>query len=403
MLRFKRLLTNLIWMFAVLLGGQPSNALATTSACNAVSWPLWDNFKEHFITSDGRVLESISKYQNTFSEGQSYAMFFALVANDPATFEKLWRWSQNNLFGGDPSHHLPAWLWGRAEDGSWKVLDTNSASDADLWFTYALLEAGRIWKREDYLRDARKLLSDIEKQETATIPGFGTMLLPGFFSYVQPDSVWRLNPSYLPIPILRRLASESPTGPWSAMPALTARMLKESSPKGFAADWVSFQAKPNQTPSFIEDSLSGPRGSYDAIRVYLWAGMMPEGDSLTKPVLQSVIGMLHAISPQGIPPEQVNVLTGDKSGTAPFGFSAALLPYLKAHGQYDLMRQQLARAYAMQQETLTPEYLKNQRPPYYDYLLTLFGVGWIDDRYKFLTNGKVQLLWEKSCPHVNTR
>jgi len=96
-------------------------------------------------------------------------------------------------------------------------------------------------------------------------------------------------------------------------------------------------------------------------------------------------------------------VTGETRGIAPFGFSAALLPYLKANRQDALLAQQFARTQSMQRETLTTEYLKNQRPPYYDYMLTLFGIGWIEDRYKFLTNGKVQLLWEKSCPHANTR
>lgn len=390
-------------MHVLLISGLLSAAQASTLACNESSWPLWEDFKVGFIASDGRVLESISKYQNTFSEGQSYAMFFALVANDPVTFEKLWRWSQNNLFGGDPSHQLPAWIWGRAEDGSWKVLDTNSASDADLWFTYALLEAGRIWKREDYTRDARQLLGNIEKQEVVDIPDLGKMLLPGFFSYVQPDNIWRLNPSYLPIPILRRLAAESPNGPWSSMPKLTARMLQALSPKGFVADWISYQATPGQPSSFIVDRVNGARGSYDAIRVYLWAGMMPQGDPLSRSVIQSLKGMVAAISPLGIPPEQVNVMTGETRGVAPFGFSAALLPYLKVNGEQDLLKQQLARTHAKQQETLTPEYLKKQRLPYYDYMLTLFGVGWIEDRYKFLTNGQVQFLWEKTCRHANTR
>ncbi|KAG1316525.1 hypothetical protein G6F63_016033 [Rhizopus arrhizus] len=37
---------------------------------------------------------------------------------------------------------LPAWLWGREAKGGWQVLDSNPASDSDLWLAYALLEAG---------------------------------------------------------------------------------------------------------------------------------------------------------------------------------------------------------------------------------------------------------------------
>ena len=35
------------------------------------------------------------------SEGQSYAMFFALVGNDRARFDKLWTWTKANMAGND--------------------------------------------------------------------------------------------------------------------------------------------------------------------------------------------------------------------------------------------------------------------------------------------------------------
>ena len=77
-------------------------------------------------------------------------MFFALVANDRARFDKLLGWTQDNLAGGDLTQRLPAWSWGKSPDGSWKILDPNPASDADLWMAYALLEAGRLWHEPRY-------------------------------------------------------------------------------------------------------------------------------------------------------------------------------------------------------------------------------------------------------------
>ena len=48
-----------------------------------------------------------------------------------------------NLAGSDNGNNLPGWWWGKDEKGQWRLLDTNSASDADLWFAYALTEAAR--------------------------------------------------------------------------------------------------------------------------------------------------------------------------------------------------------------------------------------------------------------------
>jgi endoglucanase len=36
------------------------------------------------------------------------------------------------------------------KDKNWAVIDTNSASDADIWIAWSLLEAGRLWKHPDY-------------------------------------------------------------------------------------------------------------------------------------------------------------------------------------------------------------------------------------------------------------
>src|SRR5690606_41062597 len=105
------------------------------------------------------VLESSLEKNHSTSEGQSYALFFALVANDRERFERIWRWSREILAGNDPQNMLPAWLWGQGKDGKWQVQDANSASDADLWFVYALLEADRLWQKPAYRADALALLA----------------------------------------------------------------------------------------------------------------------------------------------------------------------------------------------------------------------------------------------------
>ena len=114
--------------------------------CKDGPWRLWNSYANRFVDpSSGRVFDPRGDQQTT-SEGQAYALFFALVDNDRPTFDRVLAWTQGNLAGGDLATHLPAWLWGKNQDGQWTVLDANSASDADTWMAYTLLEAGRLWK-----------------------------------------------------------------------------------------------------------------------------------------------------------------------------------------------------------------------------------------------------------------
>lgn len=364
------------------------------TAC-APAWPLWQAFGTHFIQPDGRVLDASTARRHSSSEGQSYGMFFALVANDPAAFERMWRWTVDNLAGGDIGRQLPAWYWGRRDDGTWGVLDDNSAADADLWFAYTLLEAGDRWRRADYLRDAGVLLARIEAEEIADLPGLGPMLLPGRRSFARPDSLWQLNPSYLPLPLLRRLALASPSGPWSRIADNTAAMLAAVSPKGYVADWVAYRGASPSSGLFVVDPIKGDLGSYDAIRTYLWAGMAHADDPMAMPMLQALPGMGAATASTGTPPERVRTTTGKTENTGPFGFSAALVPYFAARKQPWLADMQRRRAQTLLDESLR---VPGRQPPYYDIVLSLFGLGWAEERYRFLSTGQVQLSWEKTCP-----
>jgi len=387
---------------------QPQAQTATTVApvravCSVEDWPLWREFLKFFVTSDGRVIYSFPPKADSVSEGQSYAMFFALIANDPVNFEKIWRWTVRNMFANDLDTRLPAWLWGQAEDGSWKVLDAHSASDSDTWIAYLLLEAGRLWQRPEYTAEGNKVLATIEKYLILDLPKFGKMLSSGRVSFVEPDNLWRLNPSYLPIPLLRRFAELRPNGPWTEIAQNTPRLLKATSPKGFAADWVSYVRQPDGLAHFGIDELGADRGSYDAIRVYLWAGMTAKEDPLAAEVLKTIPGMSTYIRANRQPPENVLVTSGTVTGQAPFGFSAAVLPYLKALGATQLFEEQAQRARRMQVASASDRTMFPVRPPYYDYALSLFAFGWTEDRYQFLQNGQAKFYWEKSCSYAAAR
>ena len=382
-------------------------SFAAEQKCAAPEWPLWNTFQQYFIQQDGRVLDASTPQRHSSSEGMSYAMFFALVANDPQTFDRLWRWSVGNLAAGDMAKNLPGWFWGLDDQGNWRLLDKNSASDADMWFAYALLEAGRLWQRDDYTQAGMHLLRNIAVQEVAELPGLGKMLMPGMFGFIKPSvekpDMWQLNPSYMPIPLLRRFAAVDSKGPWTEIAVNTTTLIKAVSYKGFVADWVSYRATNANSGEFIVDPLKGDLGSYDAIRTYMWAGMMPSHDKLKRPTLQALNGMREFTAANGFPPEKVQTLTGHANGKGPFGFSVALLPYFKALGENSLQKKQ---ALLVQQDmalALTPEAVKLAQPPYYNFVLSLFSLGFMDNRYHFLSDGKLQPMWEKACQRAVTQ
>ena len=376
---------------------------AAESSCKPVDWPLWNDFRTHFVQKDGRIVDASTPKLHSSSESQSYGMFFALVANDQEEFERMWRWSVNNLAGGNMRQRLPAWIWGLDEDGRWRVLDENSASDADLWFAYALAEASRLWQRPDYLEDARALLALVESQEIAALPGLGPMLLPGRHGFAQPDGLWRLNPSYLPLPVLRLLATVSPKGPWPEVANNTVTMIERSSPRGVAADWLAYRSWGKNQGDFAADPVKGDVGSYDAIRNYLWAGMTAPGDPLAQPLMNALPGMHAALRAHGHPPETFYVLSGGARGAGPAGFSAAVLPYLHAVGAQDLAGAQRQRTETLLRQSLAHAAATQHPPPYYDFVLALFGLGWDQQRYRFNEDGRLEPLWENTCPHAATR
>lgn len=355
-------------------------SFGTTAACD---WPEWQQFKQSYISDGGRVIDSSSPRQITTSEGQSYGLFFALVANDRETFDRLLTWTENNLAAGDLTARLPAWLWGQHQQHHWDVLDPNSASDADLWIAYSLLEAGRLWDVRRYKTMGTLLLQRIAKEEVVNIPGLGEMLLPGKIGFSDDDR-WRLNPSYLPPQLLARFSSLA--GPWKEMIKVNQRLWLETAPHGFSPDWVVWQAGKGWQP----DETSPNVGSYDAIRTYLWAGLLSNNSPQKAALIQHFQPMTAVTEQQGVPPEKTDTSNGKTSGDGPVGFSAALLPFL-ASSPAPFNKQ----TFSQQQKRVQDSPLGADA--YYSAVLTLFGQGWAQQRYRFNRQGELQPSWNTQC------
>jgi endo-1,4-beta-D-glucanase Y len=366
----------------VLLSGSAAGALAADASC--ARWPAWESFRAQFMSVDGRVVEHASQRHQTVSEAQAYALLFALVADDRPSFDLLLTWTQNNLAAGDLARQLPGWQWGARDDGSYGPLDANSATDADLWLAYALAQAGRLWQAPRYTTLSHDIGAQILRRSVADSPRFGLALLPGPTGFGDAAHGWRLNPSYLPLQVLRGLAAAHPDQRpvWLELLGATVSELRAAAPRGIAPDWLRLDAR----GSLGFDGAGPAIGSYDAIRVYLWLGLLNPAEPERAALLQLFQPMAQIIERSGRPPERIDARSGRVlAAESPGAFSAAVAPWLE---------QALPRAAPRQwQRALRLAPLQDE---YYARALLLFAQGWREGRLRFGPDGEL-LRRESAC------
>jgi endoglucanase len=352
------------------------NAAQAADQCYG-EWVYWDDFAKNHVQKDGRVIDFDASAITT-SEGQSYALFFSLVSNDHERFDRILDWTRDNLARGDFQKNLPAWKWGKSKDGSWKILDPNPASDADLWIAYSVYIASEHWGEDKYLQIAKDLLKNIADREVDDLPKLGKMLLPGVIGFRLENETWRLNPSYTPIQLLRFFAKKDDTGPWAEIAANSARMIVQTSVHGVVPDWVTYKSK----AGFVDDIKVGHVSSFDAIRVYLWWAMLDPQDPLFTQIRDSLRGVEQFDVNYKYLPERILERTGDEEGAAPAGYEGALAPYrFVLYGKYPV----------------------KSWPPrdfdlgYYNSVLNLFGYGWLERRFSFNLDGSLTMRSHQEC------
>ncbi len=353
--------------------------LASSSTSNQ-AWPLWELFKLHNVSADGRVIDRSSPDERTTSEGQAYALFFALVANDENSFDKILRWTEANIANASLKTNLPAWLWGRKPDGTYGVLDRNSASDADLWMAFALDEAGRLWHKPHYTERAEALYEMILRHETISSDRFGRLLLPAPYGFQESKTLWRLNPSYAPLFIFRH--REKNHSQWKAMRKGAESLVQAGTASGHAVDWIGFDAE----TGFVIDPIYSDIGSYNAIRVYLWLGLEPDTNEARDSLIAKLKPWINLFTiPPHLPPESVFAAKGSASGRGPLGFSAALLPFFTKAKERDALSAQLDR--------LKTNPLSSIPDAYYTQVLGLFGTGSFEGRFEIDADFNLKPQW----------
>lgn len=359
-----------------------STLLLTSTAVKSMEadgdWPLWQFFQHQFITESGRVVDPYDGNDITTSEGQSYAMFFALVNNQPELFERLLQWTEQNLAQGNLANNLPAWKWGENALGLGKILDKNSASDSDLWILYTLLEASRLWNKPEYGRLAEQLANTILQNEVVLIPELGYFLLPAATGFVNKNNSITLNPSYVPMQLMDYFYTHLPNDKWQSLRETSLLLTMESSKRGFAPDWIDFNIK---TKIFEKATI----GSYNAIRVYLWAGMLST-ESEHWPILKLHFAKsVQFVNKLKSVPESINTNLLAYNNYGNIGFDISFLPLISRLKYSEL--DQVIMTKIENSDLLTSD-------SYYQTVLAMYGLGWTENRFEFSSNGQLIVSWK---------
>lgn len=246
----------------------------------------YNDYKKAFMSKDGRVIDP-DKNNITTSEGQSYMLLRSLIMEDKPTFDLVYMWTKNNLQRQD---NLFAWLWGKNSSGEYKILDYNSASDADVDIAFTLLLASEAWGQnsksndvESYLAEAIPIIQSIWNYETKYF-GSQLVLMPGAAQTSSDDN--EVNPSYFAPYAFKLFQKYDEKHDWnylvnSSYYYLDAVMAKTDT--HLPPNW--FRIQDNQI--ILEDS-SKSDFSYDAVRVFprVYLDYIDSGESRALPVLE---------------------------------------------------------------------------------------------------------------------
>lgn len=340
------------------------------------NWPLWETFKANFITDEGRVIDPYDGKNITTSEGQSYALFFSLINNEPKTFDRILTWTNKRLAPKGLANQLPAWQYG-GKTNRGKILDANSATDSDLWIIYSLLEAADLWQKPAYRKLAENMAEQLLSKATIKHDKFGLLLLPAPEGFVKESHI-TLNLSYYPLQVLAALSHKLSDHKWKDILNASVKLTLAASNRGLAPDW--FKLSPEGTIFDYE------KGGYEAIRTYIWHNTLNPHHHFSELIAAEQAKAAVYLSKIGYMPEYINTSIFTYNGWGNIGMQAALLPMMQRYG-FKEMSQQISQQ--MRSSNFTE--LNN----YYSHALSLFVAGYTEQRYRFDGQGTLLLPWSK--------
>lgn len=238
----------------------------------------WRLFQKKFVSPEGRVIDD-GNGNVSHSEGQGYALLFAVAYRDRAAFDRIWDWTRKNL-QIRPEDKLLSWRWKPDDKGGGAVDDPNNASDGDILVAWALQQASQVWGEDRYQKEALQILSDLVRLNTLSTD-HGRVLLPATVGFVKDDQI-TLNPSYYVFPAFDDFALAFPSGPWKELKANGLELLRRGrfGRWHLIPDWVLNGSQLRISPDFPSDF------GYNAVRVPLYLGWSNPNSKSMQPFAQ---------------------------------------------------------------------------------------------------------------------
>jgi endo-1,4-beta-D-glucanase Y len=186
----------------------------TTRELLAQAWQL---YKTSTITPEGEVVDQTRGGGETISEAQGYALLRAVWSCDEETFDRVRTWTDAHLRRPDG---LYSWRWSSA--GA-RLLDANTAADADQEIALALLQASVAFAHPELEREARRVVRAIRAHEGLALPDGW---FPAAGNWAVEERIANLS-YFLPY-AYRDFDRIDPEGHWDAVLSWGYRLLGES-------------------------------------------------------------------------------------------------------------------------------------------------------------------------------
>lgn len=259
----------------------------------------WEAFTRRFMAADGRIVDTANR-GISHSEGQGYAMVFAVHFNDRARFDQLWRWTRRNL--ARPRDALAAWRFDPSS--SLRVSDMNNATDGDIFIAWGLLLAAERWNEPEYRAAAVRIAADILR---CCVVEFRqrVVMLPGAHGFQDAQGVV-VNLSYYAFPALRALSRAVPDPRWARLENDGVALIRDGGfgRWGLPPDWLLLPA--DGSPP--RPAARWPaRFSWDAVRVPLNLAWQQQDIGLVAPARRFWDDPTHPRRP----PAWVDLRTGE--------------------------------------------------------------------------------------------
>jgi Glycosyl hydrolases family 8 len=237
-------------------GRPPAPAQPASSSTRAAA----NRFLDRYVTSDGAVIRH-DQGGDIVSEGQSYAMLIAEMAGRPALMHAIWSWTKAHLGRSDG-------LFASHADGTGRIEDPHSATDADTVIAYALLRYRG--PDQDALHEAgRRVAKAVLANESVSLSD-GTWL-PVAGRWAKSTTPPIVDPSYLMPGVFVGLAGLTGDDRWNGAADAAVRLIRELTGSGTSLppDWANLDHE-RLAPIANPGGGAGVQYGFDAARLPIW-------------------------------------------------------------------------------------------------------------------------------------